>query len=165
MARDPYEVVLADLRAKRDEINNLIQSLEAFRPSFSPVGPAPSTAGTTAMSAESASTGAFTGMSINDAVRSALLLNGSAMSTADLAEAIQAGGLVMKSAEPTNTVSAVLHRARQNGSDVVLVGRGKWALAEWVKPPKTVEEAVAKQVIASGRFAEPRSGFPYPDHW
>ncbi len=32
MARDPYEVVLADLRAKRDDIDKLIHTLEAYRP-------------------------------------------------------------------------------------------------------------------------------------
>lgn len=167
MARDPYEVVLADLRAKRDEIDKLILSLEAFRPA--PTIALGTPAPTTPPPAPPVPMGRLFGASILDASAAVIRDKGAPMSNGDIAEAIQAGGLVMNSAEPANTVSSVLHRAWESGSDVVRVGRGMWGLKEWYpgrdmsKPlpkPRTVEEQAAQALLKAGWTA---SDFALPE--
>ena len=139
MARDPYEVVLADLRAKRDELDKLIRTLTAFRhpqtPTDAPL-PGGSAPGTYKVVSEG---GPFEGLSIVDAAIRVLRDRGKPIRNAELAEAIQDGGVVMNSVEPANTVSSVLHRARVNGSPIARVSRGVWGLAEWTpaRPKET----------------------------
>jgi hypothetical protein len=47
------------------------------------------------------------------------------------ARRLQAGGLVLTSAEPANVVGSVLTRRFNQAGDVVKVGRGIWGLKEW----------------------------------
>lgn len=53
------------------------------------------------------------------------------MGNAEIAAALQAGGLVMGSAEPSNTVGSILTRRYDQVGDIVKVGRGIWGLQEW----------------------------------
>ncbi len=146
MARDPYEVVLADLRAKRDDIDKLINSLEAFRPT--------SVASTATLPVQDrpAASGPFVGLSIVDAAKAVLRERNEPTAVADITQALRDGGLAMNSPDPNNTVSSVLNRAFQQGNGVVRVGRGLWALPEWV-PNVTVMER---------ELATPQAGTPPP---
>lgn len=129
-ASDPYEVVLADLRAKRDQIDQAISAIETIR------GGAPSQsqrrASTSAASDPSPdAAGIFLGMSIPDAVRKLLGARKRAMGNGEIAAALKAGGLVLQSADPANTVGSVVTRRFNQVGDIVRVGRGTWGLAEW----------------------------------
>jgi hypothetical protein len=53
------------------------------------------------------------------------------MGNAEIAAALKAGGLVMNSAEPANTVGSILTRRFDQVGDIVKVGRGVWGLQEW----------------------------------
>lgn len=161
MARDPYEVVLADLRAKRDDIDRLIRSLEAFRPAglatpAAPTAPPPK--------APPAFGGPLQGLSIVDGAQSVLKERGAPMGNGDIADAIQAGGLAMNSAEPANTVSSVLHRAWENGGDIVRVGRGMWGLKEWYPGQDMSKRSAEKTATGSDapHFPPPPLDFPSP---
>jgi len=140
MARDPYEVVLADLRAKRDDIDKLIRTLEAYRPAAAPT----SVSGPNALK-QTDGVGPLYGLSIVDAAKTVLRDRGRPLPVADIVAGLRDGGHVMNSEDPSNTVSSVLNRAFQQGNGVVRVGRGTWALA-----PKTVESEAAQTLIDSG---------------
>ncbi len=150
--RDPYEVVLADLRAKRDEIDVLIRSLEGFRPTQGslPIPDRPtmekSEAAPTPKQPESV--GPLFGLSIVDASKIVMRERGRPLPVGDIVLGLKEGGHVMNSEDPSNTVSSVLNRALQQGNGVVRVGRGVWALPETM--PRTVEEQAVHAVLDSG---------------
>lgn len=128
---DPYEAVLADLRAQRDKIDQTIAVLTSLRGGSSvpfagvtaPISPREPSVVETA--------GMFLGMSITDATKKLLALRKRTMGNADIARELQAGGLAMNSKDPINTVGSVLTRRFHEVGDVVKVGRGIWGLKEW----------------------------------
>ena len=139
----PYDAVIADLRSKRDQIDALIQSLETFKawvppgilggavePSILGGASATGSAGTITGRTEIAS-GTFHGMSIETAVKKLLQMRKRSMNAVDMVVDLRAGGLHLQSDTPTNTVTSVLTRAFNNGSDIVRVRRGMWGLQEW----------------------------------
>ncbi len=129
---DPYAPALADLRAKRDHIDQLIQQLEGVRSgtvAFGAIGIAPSApvSGTPAMN----EAGAFLGMTIPDAARKLLVGRREPLNNADILAGLKKGGLVLNSADPLNTVGSVLTRRFHQVGDIVRIGRGVWGLQEW----------------------------------
>jgi hypothetical protein len=54
-----------------------------------------------------------------------------AMGNVDIWAALKAGGLALNSADPVNTIGAVITRRSQRNGDIVKVGRGIWGLKEW----------------------------------
>lgn len=127
---DPYEAVLADLQAKRDQIDQAIAALTSLRGGVSASsGAAMPNAGAGAPIVETA--GMYLGMSITDATKKLLALRKRTMGNADIARELQAGGLAMTSKDPVNTVGSVLTRRFNEVGDVVKVGRGVWGLKEW----------------------------------
>jgi hypothetical protein len=70
-------------------------------------------------------------MSIADATKKLLGIKKQALGNAEIAAALKAGGLVMNSAEPINTIGSILGRRFAQVGDVVRVGRGQWGLKEW----------------------------------
>ena len=127
---DPYEAVLADLRAKRDQIDQTIELLTALREGRTPAPQAPATEQPVeTVSADT--TGMFLGMSIVDATKKLLALRKRAMGNADILTDLRAGGLVLTSNDPLNVVSSVLMRRFKAEGDIVRVDRGVWGLKEW----------------------------------
>jgi len=126
---DPYEAVIADLRAKREQIDQAIQLLESLRGGVQLPG-VPTSVG---RSHESPATGpgAFLGMTIPDATRKLLATRKQTLGNAEIVAALKAGGMAMESADPINTVGSVLTRRFNQVGDIVRVGRGIWGLAEW----------------------------------
>lgn len=125
---DPYEAVLADLRAQRDKIDHAIAVITSLRTG----SPMPGGAASTPSEAPVVETaGMFLGMSITDATKKLLALRKQTMGNADIARALQLGGLAMTSKDPVNTVGSVLTRRFNEVGDVVKVGRGIWGLKEW----------------------------------
>jgi hypothetical protein len=129
--RDPYEAVLADLRAKRDQIDQTIKLLEAMRGGSVATATMPASSAALAPEERAESAGAFLGMTIPDAAKKLLALRKRALSSAEISAAIQAGGLTMNSADPVNTIGSVLTRRFNITGDIVRVSRGMWGLAEW----------------------------------
>jgi hypothetical protein len=142
---DPYAVVLADLKAKRDQIDQAIQAIESVRSGI------PLTR-TNPMAPESApnDAGAYLGMSISDATKKLLSIRKQAMSNADIATALKQGGLVMSvNTDPQNTIGSVITRRFQQVGDIVKVGRGVWGLKEWY-PNRTFDRTVKTRVPKTG---------------
>lgn len=151
---DPYEVVLSDLRAKREQIDQAIKAIELLRGH----GVAPSVGEHAPIVAvEGAVTpGIFLGMSIADAAKKLLSIRKQAMGNADIAAALRDGGLVMSAnTDHQNIVGSTLTRRFEKVGDVVRVGRGIWGLKEWY-PNRTFKPS------SKGNGDAPKSGSNAP---
>jgi hypothetical protein len=124
---DHYAAVLADLRAKRDEIDRAIKMIEGLASGGAVTVGIPGIQGN-GMAAEEP--GSFLGMTIADAAAKLLAIRKKALSNSDIVDAIRAGGVVLNSAQPINTVGTVLRRRQRDEGDIVRVGK-MWGLAEW----------------------------------
>jgi len=125
---DHYAIVLADLRARRLQIDQAIAAIEAIRGSGAPSAPnAPAHPNQDDLE----SPGDFLGMSISESAKKLLKSRRKKMTNSEILTALQAGGLVMTSADPLNTVGAVITRRSKDVGDIVKVGRGVWGLKEW----------------------------------
>ncbi len=134
MSSDPsagidYELVLADLRAKRDKLDAAITGIEtmlgvrglASEPSAKP----------SATPGNDLGPGAFLGMTIVDATVKLLQAKRANQRTEDILSALKAGGIALASSNPINTVGSVLNRDWAQGGEIVRVDRGVWGLAAW----------------------------------
>ncbi len=158
---DPYEAVLADLRAKREQIDQAIAVIESVRSG----GPAPKGANQAAAAAGAPlapqsvdDPGAFFAMTITDAAAKLLASRRKTMGNADIAAALKAGGLHLNSADPVNTIGSVLTRRFNQVGDIVKVGRGIWGLKEWYPNRSFKKDRDAKgsaEVAASDATASP----------
>jgi hypothetical protein len=134
---DPYEAVLADLRAQKDKIDQAISLLETLHGAgvSMPAGAASAAAANAAAKAggpvPALGPGAFLGMSIPDATKKLLASQRRQMTTPEITREIERGGVVLTSADKVNTVGSVLLRRFYNTGDIVRVTRGVWGLAEW----------------------------------
>jgi hypothetical protein len=142
---DPYDLVLADLRAQRQQIDQTIALLEALRnrpalgamagitPSF--IGgaglPTPEAPAAAAPHTDAMGPGAFLGLTIVDAAKKLLAQERRQLNNSQIFEAFKRGGLILNSADPLNTVGSVLNRRFQQVGDIVRVARGTWGLKEW----------------------------------
>lgn len=153
-AADPYLAVLADLRAKRLQIDQsiaLLEGMRAFAPlqpggAFSPLGTSFDTPSEIIETA-----GMYLGMSIVDATKKLLAIRKKTLGNVEIARQIQAGGLVLTGADPANAVGSVLTRRFNQIGDVVKVGRGIWGLKEWY-PGRTFKPA--KMVLAEKQLED-----------
>lgn len=124
---DPYAAVLADLKAKRDQIDQAIQAIEGLRTN----APATTSAASTPPPLAADGRGAYLGMSIPDAAKKVLASRRQTMGNAEILAALKAGGLHLNSQQPINTIGSVLTRRFHVVGDIVRVGRGTWGLMEW----------------------------------
>lgn len=125
MGADPndYEAVIADLEAKKAEIEATIESLRKFAGSSA-------TAGTARVTPADIPSDAFFGMSIPDGIRKYLRMVKGKQTASTIAEGLERGGYQHTSANFGNTVRTALLRMAGKGGDVVRVGNG-WGLSEW----------------------------------
>lgn len=140
---DPYETVLADLRAKRAQLDEAIKTLEGLRGVVAHGRPAAPPAQTAATAAKVVATpprafgggepehSPYLGMSIADAAKVLLQSKRRQMKTGDIVAAIEAGGLILTSGDKNNTVGSILLRRFYTVGDIVRVSRGVWGLQEW----------------------------------
>jgi hypothetical protein len=130
--QNPYTVVLADLRAKRAEIETAIQLLERLS-GLASVGASDGVGATMPeeMGGIEETAGMFLGMSIVDATKKLLGMRKRTMGNPEIYRALKEGGLVLTGKEPVNVVGSVLSRRFNEVGDVVKVGRGIWGLKEW----------------------------------
>jgi HB1, ASXL, restriction endonuclease HTH domain len=125
---DPYSIVLADLKAKRDQIDQAIQAIESVRNGSAVSAPGTPTPRTPDVSLGD---GAFHGLSIAEATKKLLAVRKKNLTNTEILAELKAGGMVLGSADPLNTVGAVLTRRFKETGDIVKVGRGIWGLKEW----------------------------------
>src|SRR5581483_4298230 len=113
---DPYEAVLADLRAKRAQIDTAIATIEAIGGGMSaaPIASADTPLGE--------GPGWLLGLTIPDAAKKLLATRRQPLRNPDIAEAFRAGGLAMNSKDPVKTIGSVLTRRFAEVGDIVKVG-------------------------------------------
>ena len=128
---DPYSAVLADLQRRRDEIDGAIQAIQIVRGASATFTPGPVAVVTDSAPMSLNESGQFLGMSISEAAKKFLSAKRRTMNSADLATALQSGGLALTSNDPANTIGSVLTRRFNTVGDIVRVSRGQWGLREW----------------------------------
>lgn len=158
---DPYEVVLADLRAKRDQIDQAIQAIEQVRSGVAVPGGDQTARASQRVAPDDP--GAFLGMTIVDAAKKLLASRRQPLKNADIAAAFKAGGLHLTSAEPANTVGSVLTRRFNDVGDIVKVGRGTWGLAEWYPNRNFKRKPTSKGEGGLGAAPETTTGTSEPE--
>jgi hypothetical protein len=146
-ASDPYEAVLGDLRAKRDEYDRLIRSLEAVRGIAGTQGPS-NAARPTPDPKDGPSSSDFLGMSIAEAARKFLAVKRRTMNSGEIAAGLQAGGFPMTATDPANVIGSVLTRRFNSVGDIVRVSRGQWGLAEWY-PNRSFKKKINGKIVES----------------
>jgi hypothetical protein len=128
-----YEAVLADLEARRAQLDAAIAAIKAI----TGLGPV-SSAGVTS-TAQTGNTNiahdTFFGLSIPEATKTLLGIMKRRLSTPDVIKYLTQGGMP----EPAyNTTYAVLRRRQNQIGDIININ-GEWSLKEWApgyKPPK-----------------------------
>ena len=125
-----YGAFLADLRAKRDQLDSAIKAIEAI-------------VGAQAKSAPALTLGdipsdAFFGMSVIDAAVKYLRMTKKPATPTEIAEAIEMGGFTHQSKNLSNTIYTTLDRASTRDDVITKVGR-RWGLAEWYPGRRTVK--------------------------
>lgn len=126
---DPYAIVLADLKTKREQINQAIQAIESIRAGVGVVQS--SNSEVRSESSNVSGEGAFLGLSIPEATKKLLSMRKRAMNNAAVLAELKQGGLVLTANDPINTIGAVLSRRFNDVGDIVRVDRGTWGLKEW----------------------------------
>lgn len=121
----PYEAVIADLEAKRDQINATIEMLKALRSTATVTLPA-ATANQRRETEPEIRRDSFFGMTIPDAARKYLTIVKATKSNPMLCQALLDGGFKTSSANFSEVVRSTLQRNR----DFVKVN-GEWGLSEW----------------------------------
>jgi hypothetical protein len=133
---DHYEAVLADLRARRQKIDNTIAMLEQIRAgglpglSDTPKGERDTPAAEAASATPLTGPGAFFGMTIHDATMKLLRAQRREMRTTAIVPELERGGIRLTGDKP-NTVGSLLLRRFYTVGDIVRVSRGTWGLQEW----------------------------------
>jgi hypothetical protein len=127
---DAYEAVLQDLRAQREKIDTAISAIEALRPQ-------PTTndvsikVGSSPEEVLTPSTGKFAGKTIAEAAEQVLSeAGGGPLHVSKIVDAITSQGVVITSADASNTVGSVLNRRAKEKGKLRRIGRGTWVLED-----------------------------------
>ncbi|MGC2447437.1 MAG: hypothetical protein WA477_07325 [Candidatus Sulfotelmatobacter sp.] len=139
-----YEAVLADLKARRAQLDSAIAAIEGITGQIgtSPSGGPGGGGYVGGMPAHDA----FIGMSIPEAAKKHLTAVRKKLSTQDIMTALEAGGLPPSK---YSTVYAILRRRENQVGDIINM-KGDWALQEWYpnyrnKKSSTGEDAEEKE--------------------
>lgn len=155
-ASDPYELVLADLWAKKAQIDQAISAIEAIHGGAisQPASGQSSSSGNDHPNSDIESPGAFLGMSIVDAAKKILEVKRQPLRNPEISAAFKRGGLVLNSKDPVNTIGSVLTRRANEVGDLVKVDRGTWGLKEWY-PNRTFKTARPAADVSDAEPAKP----------
>lgn len=126
-----YEAVLADLIARRDDLNMAIKAIQTtmgISNGTVTISTAPNPKGEQETEIRR---DAFFSMSIPDAAKKFLAMSKGVKSTTEIAVALERGGMTHSAGNFTNSVGSILHRLDSSNGEIVRVGRGTWGLAEW----------------------------------
>lgn len=156
-----YDAVLADLTAKRDQLNVAIEAIRSLGAVGGLAGAANVTSSTTA--AQKIEPDAFFGLTVVEASRKYLAMMKRPQTTPTITEALQAGGYLFQSGNPSTTVASILNRSDSKSGEVVRVGKGMWGLADWYPNRPKRKRVNGDQLDAAGDEAEPGEPVVTPD--
>lgn len=162
MATPPidYEAVLADLESKKAHLESAIAAIRAIA-GMSGLGgsPNPNTPGGGGGGVVNGKPApdAFLGKSIPEAARMTLTSMRRKLSTQEIMDAMEAGGLP---GSKYSTVYAILRRRESQVGDIVNI-KGDWALAEWY--PNYVRKPAKKGVTVESPTGEDSTQGPLGD--
>lgn len=161
-----YQAVLADLKARRAQLDQAIAGIEIILGDVIEVGESAAAQLGNAGPMPTIHPDTFFGLGIAEAAKKYLKMLRRAQHTTAIADALGKGGM-KRPAE--NNLFSILARAAK-GREVVKVGKGMWGLAEWYpKPPKEPSEerrkprktgrpkTSAKKVVASEKKAKTKA--------
>lgn len=128
---NPYDAVLADLKAKREEIDAAISTIEKVMGVSSGLSQAHLNKGASAAVAN-IQLDTFFGLSILDASKKLLEIKKKPLKAAEIADDLGNGGIRFATDTPENTVASILSRhVNSDASEIVRVGRGLFGLSKW----------------------------------
>jgi hypothetical protein len=168
-----YEAVLADLEAKKAHLESAIAAIRAIAGMSglggAPTPGSPSGGGGGSIAGGKIAPDAFLGKSIPEAAKMYLTNMRRKLSTQELMEAMESGGLP---GSKYQTVYAILRRRENQVGDIVNI-KGDWALAEWFpnyvkRPKKGVASELAAEPVAmdeKGRPNEEATVDPAGEGW
>jgi Helix-turn-helix domain of resolvase len=152
---DPYEAVVADLKAKRAEIDAALAAIERYRTVGGGVGPtasltvsAPTAAVSGAALPSMSATNSFYGLGFREAGPKQLSIAGRPQTAAEIWEALKANGFTTAHNNPPKTVHSAMRRREKTHGDVFIVGEGKWGRKEWYSEAEL--EDLKKSVCGMG---------------
>lgn len=122
-----YDIVLADLTARRDQLDAAIAAIQSAKGVAS--GGALSSAssgGTPQIRSDE-----FFGMTVLDGAKKYLAMMKRPQGSQTITDALQQGGYLFSAGNPVATVASVLNRDDGKGGDVVRTGKGMFGLAAW----------------------------------
>lgn len=145
-----YDAVLADLKAKRDQIDAAIAALTAL------AGVTSTTSGTNVSMPGKATIrpDEFFGMTIVEASKKYLGMMTRPQSGQTITDSLKAGGYLFQSEAPVQTVNSILNRAYNEGGDIVRVGKGMFGLAKWYPNRPRVRRTAEEQVDETSETTE-----------
>ena len=160
--RIDYRAVVADLKARRTRLDNLIAEYQALIVGKSGGGPPPN--GTTSpgpdADLEDIHPDTFFGLGIKEASMKYLKMAGRAQHTKTIGEALGQGGLRRPS---DNSLFSILVRAAK-GREVVKVGKGMWGLADWYpkRPKLELADAIKRKRKSPTKRKSKAAEIPVP---
>lgn len=153
MSNNAYGAVIADLKAKRDNLNKMIADLEAM--ASGGISSTNHQSDDTPLEQQKAGDGVndFLGKSIPEATLILLTQQRRKMRTKEISKALEDGGMEFSGANVTNTIGSVLNRRQSKVGDIVSPDRGYWGLKEWY-PGRTFGKK-AKEEESNSAASEP----------
>lgn len=134
---DAYKTVLADLKARRAQLDVAIVAVEQQMtgggegPSLSADLPNGESRPDPRTEPSEIRSDSFFGLSIPDAIRKCFRMSKRPLSLSEATTLLKSGGLLTTAQNLMQTVSATLQRMRKTDGDVVSLGKGQWGLSEW----------------------------------
>ena len=131
-----YDLVIADLKRQRSEIDSMIAKLEAMAgnqpiPPADVLGASPTEGDAPVVPQDE--NNPYLGMRVADATVVLLRKTRRAMSPAEIVHHLEAGGLLMSGSNKPATVGTLLTRRQKKHGDLVRPKRGQWGLKEWYR--------------------------------
>lgn len=126
-----YDVVLADLIARRDQLNAAIAAIEAAKAGGGVMAGALQSPTLPAGASPQIRQDEFFNMTVLDAAKKYLGMMKRPQSARSVTDALVQGGYLFSSENPITTVAAILNRATTGGGGISRVGKGTFGLAEW----------------------------------
>lgn len=157
---DPYEAADAPLRAEEERLSRALEDLRASRKTIAaararmgPYLPAPVGKEPPSIAATPVTTTAqkFSGKGLGEGAVVQLAENrGMELTVKQLWSAMSAAGFHILSERPEAALSWALRKREAKHGDVILIGDGKWGLAEWYSPAQ-IKRFKDSRTNASGR--------------
>lgn len=125
-----YDVVLADLKAQRDRLDQAIAAIEALQ-GGGRTGVQSKGNGAIPAKPDELRPDEFFGLTVLQAAVKYLGMVKRPTSSIDIAKGLVSGGYLFSTDKPNETVAAILNRNDAKGGEVVRISKGLYGLADW----------------------------------